>query len=99
MTGTAGSNGNLVEWNADGDAVDSSIPATDVIRDGEDGSIALGDGGDVVTINDVLALTPINGSQPTCSKGALYADDDEDSLCYCADGAAWTAVVGATCDA
>ena len=30
ITGTAGTNGNLVQWNADGDAVDSGVPAADV---------------------------------------------------------------------
>jgi len=31
VTGTAGTNGNLVSWNADGDAVDSSVVAANVI--------------------------------------------------------------------
>jgi hypothetical protein len=36
VTGTAGTNGNLVSWNADGDAVDSSIVATNVaLTDGD----------------------------------------------------------------
>ena len=36
VTGTAGTNGNLVSWNADGDAVDSSIVASNVaLTDGD----------------------------------------------------------------
>ena len=36
VTGTAGTNGNLVSWNADGDAVDSSIVASNVaLSDGD----------------------------------------------------------------
>jgi len=31
VTGTEGTNGNLVEWNADGDAVDSSLATSDVV--------------------------------------------------------------------
>lgn len=31
VTGTAGTNGNIVEWNGDGDAVDSSLATADVV--------------------------------------------------------------------
>lgn len=39
VTGTAGTNGNLAQWNTDGDAVDSSIPASTVLVDGDVGSV------------------------------------------------------------
>lgn len=38
VSGTAGTNGNLVQWNADGDAIDSSIPSSTVLVDGDIGS-------------------------------------------------------------
>lgn len=33
VTGTAGTNGNLVQWNGDGDAVDASVAASKVVED------------------------------------------------------------------
>lgn len=44
ITGTAGTNGNLAQWNADGDAVDASIAAADVYRSGGT-DVAIADGG------------------------------------------------------
>lgn len=38
VTGTAGTSGNLAMWNADGDAVDSSVVAANVLVDGDIGS-------------------------------------------------------------
>jgi hypothetical protein len=38
VTGTAGTDGNLVSWNADGDAVDSTIVAADVITTSDSAS-------------------------------------------------------------
>lgn len=38
VTGTAGTDGNLVSWNADGDAVDSTVAATDVITTSDSAS-------------------------------------------------------------
>lgn len=35
VTGTAGTSGNLVQWNADGDAVGSSVAASSVLVDGD----------------------------------------------------------------
>src|SRR5690606_10728461 len=38
VTGTAGTNGNLGQWNTDGDLVDSGVAATDVLVDSDIGS-------------------------------------------------------------
>jgi hypothetical protein len=38
ITGTAGTSGNLASWNADGDLVDSSVVAANVVVDGDIGS-------------------------------------------------------------
>ena len=38
VTGTAGTSGNLVSWNADGDAVDSTVAAADVITTSDSAS-------------------------------------------------------------
>lgn len=35
ITGTAGTSGNLAQWNADGDAVDSSVATSTLVLDGE----------------------------------------------------------------
>jgi len=36
ITGTAGTSGNLAQWNADGDAVDSSVATSTLVLDGEE---------------------------------------------------------------
>lgn len=64
VTGTAGTSGNLVEWNADGDAVDSGVAATDVLT-----------GNETITLSG-----DITGSGATSITTVLSADsvsDDE----------------------
>ena len=68
VTGTAGTNGNLVSWNADGDAVDSSIVASNV---------ALTDGDTYTGTHDFggATLEIPNGAAPSLSVAGQIALD------------------------
>ncbi|MEK9769271.1 MAG: hypothetical protein VW683_10160, partial [Betaproteobacteria bacterium] len=68
VTGTAGTNGNLVSWNADGDVVDSSIVASNV---------ALTDGDTYTGTHDFggATLEVPNGAAPSLSVAGQIALD------------------------
>lgn len=50
VTGTAGTDGNVVQWNADGDAVDAGILSNDIVLDGEKQAVIYLDAYTVATL-------------------------------------------------
>lgn len=58
VSGTAGTSGNLAQWDANGDAVDSSIPAANVVVDGDIGSTVQAQG---ATLDTIEALSLAQG--------------------------------------
>lgn len=69
VSGTAGTSGNLAMWNADGDAVDSSVVAANVVVDADLGTAAALNAGtganEVVQLDGSARLPAVDGSQLT----------------------------------
>lgn len=76
-TGTAGTDGNLAQWNADGDLVDSSVTADQVL---------MADTADVLTAG--FATTPHGDG--TKSSGTFTPDEADGNKQYITNGGAFT---------
>ena len=59
VTGTAGTNGNVVAWNVDGDAVDGGVVAANILVDGD---IGVSVQAYSARLTDVAALTPTDSN-------------------------------------
>jgi hypothetical protein len=85
VTGTAGTSGNLAQWNADGDAVDSAIAAADVLtQDNEVLMIAISDETTALTTGTAkttfrmpfaMTLTEVRASVTTAPVGSVLTFD------------------------
>lgn len=83
VSGTAGTNGNLVQWNADGDAVDSSIAASSVLTDNDvntaNGVCPLDSSGLVPAANlPSIAFTDVNVVADITARDALTGMSEGD---------------------
>lgn len=79
VTGTAGTNGNLLQWDANGDAVDSSIAAANVVVDSDIADMVVSDptgvtGADAIT--NIMSLTTAEYGAITPNASTLYIITD-----------------------
>lgn len=77
VSGTTGTSGNLVQWNGDGDAVDSSIAASDVLVDSDIDSTVQGYDADTAKLDTAQEWTGrqnFNQTALTSSSGAVAWD-------------------------
>lgn len=94
VTGTAGADGNLAQWNADGDAVDSSIAASGVLVDGNIGSTVQGYDADTLKADTADQLTAgyteALDDDGTQSSGTYTPDADTGNTKAIVNGGAFT---------
>lgn len=94
VSGTAGTNGNVAMWNSDGDVVDGSVVAANILVDGDigvavqayDADILKADTTDVLTVG--YATTPYNAG--TISSGTLTPNEANGQQQYYVNGGAHT---------
>lgn len=82
VTGTAGTNGNIAQWNVDGDVVDGGIATSSIIVDGDVGSangVASLDGSGLVPTSQLpaLSLTSVSVVADITERDALTVQEGD----------------------
>lgn len=94
VTGTAGTSGNVAMWNADGDAVDSSVAAANILVDGDIGTTVQGYDADTLKAdtddNLTAGFTSTADNDGTQSSGTYTPDPAGGNLKRIVNGGAFT---------